>query len=735
MPEHSPVHLQAPESPRFAGPSRTTRTEERPSPEPDSEEEETNNAPVLLPGGPPQALGDPLIDATRVREYLVQEVILEIPTCMSTTTFARDGPDGFGSIAGRYYNVLKRAEEGLGRKLPSGAHLVNPEARDFFKAEYAMIDEILTHVQKYISDRGETGYRVNVERWKPLAGRMFEVRDTCKDAMAYAGEGSLDVPRWGKTGRMSDFWSLNDFEILSVAFRSECELFLSSVTRAVMAAVQHDAQKQKDEVVTEDRRRSEETKGKQVDPGERRTTTRAPTSSFEPVYPDHYNGVRPIEERSVSSRAREPPVRTSHNPFVSPQNTFHSRLTNPANFRPLGSLVNSPNRISASAGSTQRYREMLQPTYPDQNLQDSTENNFEPIEQDSRVRFDITAPGDPGDSSPDDSDGGKDHRKRGKRGSRKPRKDRATSDDKDRSKDEPKFDMRLKVDMIPTWDGNEDTLGIWITKMNSLSIQSKLIWTQLGRLAPTRLTGPAEQWYYSLHPNVRTTLEQNWDNLRGAISQYWMNQAFMEKQKLRANRATYRDTNHPKESPSEYFIRKLNLLQLSYDYHDRELIQEIMNGAPTTWTTIVTPHLYQHLEDFQANIKYHEDLLLRLEPPRTYFGNFGGNASRNPFRNSYRSNPTPARVNLVGSHDKLKPPQFPKDDENVSKRGTPESKGGRACRHCGSMKHWDYECKYARRGERQARVNFVEVAEDEAEAQAAYDDLFYGLDSEDEQDF
>jgi hypothetical protein len=71
---------------------------------------------------------------------------------------------------------------------------------------------------------------------------------------------------------------------------------------------------------------------------------------------------------------------------------------------------------------------------------------------------------------------------------------------------------------------------------------------------------------------------------------------------------------------------------------------------------------------------------------------------------------------------------------NVSKRGTPESVGKRLCRHCRSGKHWNYKCKYARRGERIARANLAEHSPEELESQAKYDDAYYVLES-DEEDF
>ena len=72
------------------------------------------------------------------------------------------------------------------------------------------------------------------------------------------------------------------------------------------------------------------------------------------------------------------------------------------------------------------------------------------------------------------------------------------------------------------------------------------------------------------------------------------------------------------------------------------------------------------------------------------------------------------------------------DDSNVSPRGMPEEKGARPCRHCGSGKHWDRACKYARKGEKCARVNTIETMPEDGQAQEEYDHAYYERFSDDE---
>lgn len=89
-----------------------------------------------------------------------------------------------------------------------------------------------------------------------------------------------------------------------------------------------------------------------------------------------------------------------------------------------------------------------------------------------------------------------------------------------------------------------------------------------------------------------------------------------------------------------------------------------------------------------------------------------------------------ARTHPVGYSKDLEPPKFPKDDSNVSTRGTLISKGRCLCRHCGSDNHWDSECTYARKATSEAKVNSVELED----ALAEYEDLVLSLETDNEED-
>ena len=127
---------------------------------------------------------------------------------------------------------------------------------------------------------------------------------------------------------------------------------------------------------------------------------------------------------------------------------------------------------------------------------------------------------------------------------------------------------------------------------------------ELGKIVPRRFTHFPETWYYSIPDAERKRIEENWTTLKKAISEYWMNHHWLEKQKLRANRVRFREAGHQRESTSEYVIRKMELLTLVYSCTDNKTIQAIMMEVPRTWASIINPQYQKMLREFQNAVKY-----------------------------------------------------------------------------------------------------------------------------------
>lgn len=158
--------------------------------------------------------------------------------------------------------------------------------------------------------------------------------------------------------------------------------------------------------------------------------------------------------------------------------------------------------------------------------------------------------------------------------------------------------MKLKPDTVPSWDGDEDTLSLWMQKVNAIAAMSSDVHRGLGKVVSRRFTGSAETWYYSIPQADRIYFKQNWDTLKSAVTDYWMNAQWLDKQKLCATMSEYREPGYCNEKPSKYVVRKLDLIKTVWDLSDTETIRLVMSNAPSSWISIIQPQLCSTLVQF-----------------------------------------------------------------------------------------------------------------------------------------
>lgn len=163
-------------------------------------------------------------------------------------------------------------------------------------------------------------------------------------------------------------------------------------------------------------------------------------------------------------------------------------------------------------------------------------------------------------------------------------------------------------------------------KPNSLAQHPADIHRELGKIVPRRFTGLVEMWYWSIPPAHWVSMEESWTTLKEAMHNYWKNTQWLKRQKICANLAHYRESEHPQELPSVYVVRKLDLLRIVYNWSDTETIHLIMSKAPSSWSLILQPQFCSTIVEFQNTIKYHEENLVHASA--TY--NFNPQANSQP---------------------------------------------------------------------------------------------------------
>ncbi|KAF7306872.1 TY3B-TY3B protein [Mycena indigotica] len=508
--------------------------------------------------------------------------------------------------------------------------------------------------------------RINYKQYWVLTRLLQEYSAIAEKSFKFAGLPPPPVPSWGTGEYLKDFYSENDFEMLGVCFRAEVENFLVFMDRYhdfLHNVPQPPDDECRDLLASLVREATPACIPKQT-PRPSSVSSRAThESSYYPLYPEDSRGFNDVPP-AFGARTNRPTMASELFEPVRPKNTDRIRQmrhgsTYPQDVPPhLGFGFPGPTRPSTQA--PRGYQSTPAPTARANPLRTANPPH-----------------GDPDDDDDDSSDDAGPPRRgppvpppRGNRANGPPGNGPSSNGPppvveslrypaQSVNTKEEHFDVKLKQENVPKWDGNVDTVARWMLKINNLARRSDTVHRQLGTIVPQRLEGAAEVWYWSLPITYRQQIEANWDTLRSAFNDYYLNRKWLDRQRGRAMRARYRDSENPKETPSEYFIRKSELLGMVYTLD-------------------------------------------------------ASGASRN-----------------------LPPAPFPKDDANVSKKATPESKGARPCRHCGSGKHWDNECKHAFRGNKTVRAHLAAATEEELDAQEDYDDLYYSLEpaAEDVQDF
>ena len=303
------------------------------------------------------------------------------------------------------------------------------------------------------------------------------------------------------------------------------------------------------------------------------------------------------------------------------------------------------------------------------------------------------------------------------------------------------FETKLKPDIISTWDGDDEVLGSWIRQINELSEKSASLFVGLGDIVPTRFKGKAKDWWYSLSEEDRRFSSQNWSTLRERIRTYWMNQAWINKMQSKALRSRFRESGHGNESPTEYFIRKSELLTLVYNFTPKQIVHEILKTAPAIWHGILQPANLQSLSQLQSALRYNEEnlnmMVEQFEPKfrkrddskptlrsrsRTYAVDTQPKKAFKPQARPKDKATKGSRTYAIGWSGYK--PEYPRDDSNVSKGRTPEDLNARPCMFCGSLKHWDRDCKHASKGRDRSRSRFAETSVEVFQAEVAYEDAY-----------
>lgn len=496
--------------------SHSMSSQSQPPPEPEA---------IIIDISTPEAVikafnDNPLVPFNTAIELIDEE---DKDTVIQTVKFrypVLDAPHHVGNnpaIAARRKDALERGVTAL----PNKKYLLkaNPATRrhhrTVFPDELQLLDEVLHEIRSTeLADEEHTRiFTLNRTTYADLSSLLYRRMRESSVAFRIAGRSMPSLPAWylGEVGGGVDeeWFTSNDFEILAITFRTEVEHYLWKLDRV------YDFAHHSPRIVVDDGMdplRQEELISR-LNRKEKGRDLRASASESGRVSPGVF--------ASAFSHQYKPPLSSypTKNPYGISTNFYAPHASSSRVPKPMTTRLAE---IWGTRDSKDRNREEDEPEPRDTAGLSPTRGQKKTITIDEYQRLfdDDGGPPSDHDDDDDDSDAG---RRRGK--SQPKRNERGGEFAPDNSGvrnsvnpaatfvTEPHFDLKLKVQDVPTWDGNTDIIIRWMNKVTDISQDSPKVFQQLGKVVPKRLEGAAEVWYYSLPSSYRSEIEANWDTM------------------------------------------------------------------------------------------------------------------------------------------------------------------------------------------------------------------------------
>ncbi|QRV97001.1 Undecaprenyl phosphate-alpha-4-amino-4-deoxy-L-arabinose arabinosyl transferase [Ceratobasidium sp. AG-Ba] len=301
----------------------------------------------------------------------------------------------------------------------------------------------------------------------------------------------------------------------------------------------------------------------------------------------------------------------------------------------------------------------------------------------------------------------------------------------------PHLDLKLKMEIIPEFDGDPDELYEWMDQIQRFIAMGLNENNRLTQAIPFRFKDEAKQWWYQFSEAQRLRMSTDWQLLCNRLISFFWTPTWITEARNKALAAKYRDSGHYKETPVQFALRKKKLIDMVENWNDLTVIAEVARSAPTQWRTIVNHEEIADWATYVTRIKEQEDLLQDW-PKHHSSGHVSPDTVREVMkaikaerhkRHGHKANAH--AVDSKGFKPKGKQPDkfkgyrrpFSPDDSNVTKhkKGTPKSRGMRGCIHCGSKMHYDKECKHNKSNAKNIQVYFAGTTEEEQASFAEYE--------------
>ncbi|EJD43118.1 hypothetical protein AURDEDRAFT_126032 [Auricularia subglabra TFB-10046 SS5] len=167
------------------------------------------------------------------------------------------------------------------------------------------------------------------------------------------------------------------------------------------------------------------------------------------------------------------------------------------------------------------------------------------------------------------------------------------------------IDMKVKIDTLPAWDGNERTALKYFSQLNKWARAGKKgeLVHQLPYVAPLRFSGAVNTWWSNLSAQMRAALQSSISAFIPGIRRAYLSEHWALDKRGEFSAMRFRQKYHENESPFDYMNRRIFLARVLYDLTPAKLVVEVLVNSPPQWAYVLGDHNVRDTDELMTRVR------------------------------------------------------------------------------------------------------------------------------------
>ncbi|KAJ7084573.1 hypothetical protein B0H15DRAFT_951453 [Mycena belliarum] len=178
----------------------------------------------------------------------------------------------------------------------------------------------------------------------------------------------------------------------------------------------------------------------------------------------------------------------------------------------------------------------------------------------------------------------------------------------------PTIEPKLKLESLPTWDGNYDTAVEYFWDVGQLASLLGWLPQALGFWLPSRLKAgsPVQRWFSIQSSARQADMRSHYMNYLRAIKERYLGKKWQLLMNIEYENQSFRQAGHERESPQSFLGRRVQWTRMLANADDGGPLEVflVMRKAPIRWSAILVLENISSIEELYEKVNEHDESLV-----------------------------------------------------------------------------------------------------------------------------